>query len=144
MSKIFATPARIPGFYDTNAVSDASALRCDDPSLTQQNQKDEADINTIVARFNLTGELPLSARHYFPFFDCDEVLDYRMCADRLIEAEKSFMSLPASVRTTFENDAVAFADFASLPENLSKLREWGLAPPAPPEPPKLPEAPSGA
>lgn len=130
--KEIATAARIPGHYDADAVSAATGLGDFGPSLAIESQKEEADINTIVRRFGLTGELPLTARVPFPLdFDCDEILDYRECADRILQAERSFMSLPASVRSNFNNDPIAFADYASDPQNLPKLREWGLAPPAP-------------
>lgn len=125
-----------PGQYDADGLSAASALICEDPSLTIQSGKEDADINVIVKRFGITGELPVTARAAFPIdVDFDEILDYRTCMDALNRANASFASLPANVRSRFANDPVAFADFAIAPENLSQLREWGLAPPAPPSPP---------
>lgn len=123
---------RVPGLYDADAASLDSGLACRDPSLAIQSQKDESDINTIVKNFGLTGELPVSQRVPFPYdVDFDEILDYRTLADQLMQAQRSFNSLPAVVRATFANDAVAFADFASDPKNLDQMRAWGLAPPAP-------------
>lgn len=126
---------RAAGLYDADAVSLDSGLRCEDPSLAIQSQKEEADINVIVERFGITGEVPVTSRVPFPVeVDLDEVLDYRTCMDALNRAQASFMSLPAKVRATFGNDPVAFAEYASDPQNLNKLREWGLAPKAPAEP----------
>ena len=48
--------------YDVKEASDATALTCADPSLAVQSQKDEADINTIVRNFGLTGKLPANIR----------------------------------------------------------------------------------
>ncbi|WP_445772243.1 hypothetical protein, partial [Rheinheimera sp.] len=45
---------RTPYNYDTNLASEESALYCSDVSRTQQNAKEECDINTIVKRFNVT------------------------------------------------------------------------------------------
>ena len=46
--------------YDKHdALSFSSGLACDDPSLTQQQFKEESDINNIVDRFMKTGHLPL-------------------------------------------------------------------------------------
>lgn len=127
---------RAPGQYDPDAASLESALTCKDPSLTIQSQKEESDINVIVSRFGITGELPVTSRVAFPVeVDFDEILDYRTCMDAINQANRSFASLPANVRTRFANDPVAFADFASQPENLDALRSWGLAPAAPPSPP---------
>lgn len=124
---------RAPNNYDVDEASLEDGLECLDKSLAIQSQRDESDINTIVKRFGLTGELPLSQR--IPLqVDIDELLDYRTCLDRVKAAQLSFASLPAAVRSTFNNDAGAFVDFAEKPENIGQLREWGLAPPAPVEP----------
>ena len=49
---------RSPYNYDMDEASDLSGLRCEDESLAIQSARDETDINTIVRRFGLTGELP--------------------------------------------------------------------------------------
>lgn len=49
---------RTPYNYDMNAAGDESGLRCEDATRAQQQFKEESDINTIVARFGLTGEMP--------------------------------------------------------------------------------------
>lgn len=131
---------RAPGNYDVDVVSASTALRCEDESLAVQSEKDEADINRIVERFGLTGELPVTRRVPFPTgVDFDSELDFRQANDLLIAARESFMSLPARVRSQFENDPMEFADFAAAPENLPQLREWGLAPAEAPEPVAAPE-----
>lgn len=126
---------RAPGNYDADKASAEAVLACLDESRTIQSQAVEADINTIVKRFNITGEVPVTSRVPFPIeVDFDQPLDYRTLLDAQIRAAASFNSLPAQVRDTFGHDPLAFVDFATVPENLPKLREWGLAPPAPPEP----------
>lgn len=136
MSKFKPINARAAGFYDPDAHSNETVLVRDfGPSLTDQSQADEADINTIVKRFNITGEIPVTARTPFPLdVDFEEILDFTEAQHAILRARASFMSLPAAVRSSFENDALAFADFASDPQNLEQLRAWGLAPPKPPEP----------
>lgn len=133
--------------YDglADEVSEETGLRCEDKSLAIQSQKEDADINTIVRRFGVTGELPVSQRVPLQV-DVDELLDYRQCMDFVRMADASFASLPAEVRNKFENNAAAFVAFASDRENLPQLREWGLAAPVPAEPaapgaPGAPESP---
>lgn len=127
--------ARAAGLYDSDAVSLETGLKCLDVSLTDQDGREEADINTIVQRYHLTGEIPVTRRVPFPQdVDCDEILDYRECAERLRAAQLSYESLPADVRERFGNDYVAFADYASDPKNLDQLITWGLAPPKPEKP----------
>ena len=58
MSKVVAPFVRSPYNYDMSAVSDETGLCCEDESLAIQSAKEDADINTIVRRFGLTGELP--------------------------------------------------------------------------------------
>lgn len=125
---------RAPGNYDPDKVSDETGLKCEDKSLAVQSQADEADINTIVRRFGLTGELPVDQRVALPedvFFDD---VNYRDCLDLVNAANRSFMTLPASVRSRFNNDAALFVDFASDPANLEECRKLGLAPAAPAAP----------
>lgn len=129
------TEARAAGRYDPDPLSLGTGTANSDPSLTDQSQAVEADINTIVQRFKLTGEIPVSQRTPFPMdVDFDEIFDYQEAQHAILRARASFASLPAEVRTTFQNDALAFADFASDPKNLEKLQGWGLAPPSPPKP----------
>lgn len=114
--------------YDTDAVSAANSLECLDPSLAQQHQAEEADINTIVKRFGLTGQLPSNVRA--PMYgDFGEGMDYRSAMLAIMEARQSFMKMPADVRARFGHDPAVFVDFCSNPENLDEMRKLGLAVP---------------
>jgi hypothetical protein len=76
------------------------------------------------------------------YYDFTEMPDTLLGYMQLMEqADNAFMTLPASVRREFDNDAAAFVDFASDPSNLEQMRDWGLAPPAP-TPAPLPSLPS--
>ena len=111
--------------YDTNAASDESGLMCSDPSLAQQSFREECDINTIVKRFNLTGELPsgVSAPLYGDF--C-EVTDYHSALNVVKAADAAFLSLPAEVRARFGNDPGLFVDFISDEKNRAEAEQLGL------------------
>lgn len=98
------------------------------PSLTRQEFHDECDINVLMGRYERTGLLPVHPGEP-RYMDCVSVPnDFRMVMDFMIEAEKSFMTLPAHVRKDFDNDPRAFVDFAGDPKNLDQMRKWGLAP----------------
>lgn len=110
------------------------AIECLDPSLTQQSQREDADINVIVKRFGVTGQLPqMVQRPQLEMFV--DVFDYQSAMNAIVAADRSFMAMPAEVRSRFDNDAGAFVNFCEDPENLPQLRLWGLAPP----PEKAPE-----
>lgn len=48
--------------YLRDDVSFDTGLSCDDESLAQQHMAEDADINVIVKRFGLTGQLPQGHR----------------------------------------------------------------------------------
>lgn len=112
--------------YDMNEVSDATGLYCRDETRAQQQFKDETDINTIVERFGLTGQLPNDLRMPLQE-DFVDVMDYQEALNQLLEADKAFMQLPANVRAEFQNDAGRFVAFASDEANAERCVELGLA-----------------
>lgn len=107
-------------------------------SRTVQSSKEEADINTLVKRFGLTGQLPQNVR--VPLSgDFTDAMDFRTAMDAILAAEKSFDAMPADVRKRFNNDPGDFVDFTTAVDssgklvNLDEMRKMGLAvPPAPP------------
>jgi len=76
------------------------------------------------------------------YLDVSEVPDLLQAQQVLEAASAAFMSLPAAVRREFDNDPVKFVEFAQQPDNIDKLREWGLA--APKMPVDAPEPDKGA
>ena len=67
---------RTPYNYDRNAVSRETATICEEETLTQQHFKDECDINAILERFNVTGQLPTNVRQPISG-DFIEAMDYK-------------------------------------------------------------------
>ncbi|WNK13295.1 MAG: internal scaffolding protein [Microvirus sp.] len=121
---------RSPYNYDMQAASDESGLKCLDPSMAQQQFLEESDINTIVERFGLNGELPEVVR-VPQYGDFTQVKDFQSALNAVREAEASFMELPARVRARFENDPQQLLEFVADGRNLVEARELGLVPPAP-------------
>lgn len=98
---------------------------------TRQSEKDQADINKILARFEMSGILPLVSRPG-EYLDLSAVPDYRSALDQVNFANEYFMSLPAEVRVEFGNDPAVFLDAVSnpTPEKLQLLYDSGvLVPP---------------
>lgn len=131
---------RTPYGYDVNKASDEAGLKCMDKSRTQKHHKDECDINTIVERFGLTGELPDNIR--MPRYgDFTEVTNYHEALNAVAKARENFDLLPAKIRAQFHNDPGEFVDFASDPANGKALVDMGLAIKRPEPPPETPPAP---
>lgn len=103
------------------------------PSRTKQEFKSDCDVNEIIRRFTKHGTLPNTPATPPRFVDAANLPDLQGAMAIMIEAEKSFMALPAQVRKEFDNSPMAFVEYATKPENLDKLREWGIAPKAAPE-----------
>lgn len=122
---------RTPYNYDVDEASNASGLECKDPSLAQQHMAEECDINFIVERFGVTGQLPDNNRPMPTYGDFTGVSDYRQALDAVMQAQDAFMSLPANVRERFDNDPALFVDFCSStdPADRSEAIELGLIPP---------------
>lgn len=124
--------------YDVDAVSRETAFvpPKDELTLTQQQFKDDCDINVIVDRFGISGDMPQNVR--VPLSEeFIETIDYRTAIDKIKEADDAFMSFPAKIRAQFENDPAKFVDFVSDPANVGQVREWGLANPLPQSPEPL-------
>jgi len=109
-------------------------------SMARQEFADECDLNVLMSRYDKVGVWPLPPPGGQPeYLDLADVPDFRQAMDLMVSADRAFMSLPASVRKTFDNDPRLFVDFASDSANLPKMREWGLAPPTVPVEPFIPE-----
>lgn len=138
---------RTPYNYDMNAAGDASGIACNpEEGKTQQHFSEDADINTIVKRFGLTGMMPQNLRPPMTGDFTEMVTDYRSALELVREADRQFMSLPPEARFRFNNDPHEFIRFVEDPKNLDEARKLGLAapaaqPPSPAAPPGPTEAP---
>lgn len=102
------------------------------PSMTQQQFKDEADINYIVSMYDSTGVMPTFHGDGQPaqpvFGDFAELPDNAQeMYNRMIQARDHFNSLPLEVRKRFNYDPAAFLEFAENPNNANELVAMGLA-----------------
>lgn len=122
------------GFRDTKFVPIGE-------SLAVQSEKDNCDINVIVRRFGVTGQLPVVARPP-TYEDFGGVFDFQSAMNMIRASEESFAEMSAEVRKRFNNDPHEFVDFCTKEENLPEMRKLGLAVPEVVEPPVV--APSGA
>lgn len=111
--------------YDMNKAGDESAIACADKSLAQQHMADECDINKLVERFVVTGEIPQLTLPPLQA-DFNNVPDFQTAMNMIVEANHSFMQMPANVRSRFNNDAGQFVAFCSDEQNNDDLRKMGL------------------
>ncbi|AXH75749.1 MAG: internal scaffolding protein [Microviridae sp.] len=118
---------RVVGVYDSDAVSRANGLVCPEETLARQEFLEESDINTIIDRFGI-GENPIEIQKWVTDIDIADAPDnYQDVMNQLNLARDQFMSLPARVRTRFDNDPHAFVAFVSDASNLEEMVSLGLA-----------------
>lgn len=127
---------RSPYNYDMNAASDASGLFCPEPTLTQQQFREDSDINTIVERFGLTGQLPSDVKVPMEG-DFADVVDFQSALNIVRASEEAFMEMPASVRERFDNNPGKLLAFVHDPANRAEAEKLGIV--VPRETPKVPD-----
>lgn len=100
-------------------------------SMTQQQFKDEADINYIVQVYDsggvLVGQTGAAPRE--PMFgDFSNLPDNAQEAyNQILEAKSNFNQLPIEIRQRFNFDPAAFFEFVQDPANVDELVSLGLA-----------------
>lgn len=115
---------RAPFAYDVDQASLDAGLANDLPSLTQQSFAEDADINTIVERFGLTGQLPEALPPQYG--DFSGVVDFQTAMNAVRVAGEGFMTLPAQLRARFENDPSRLISFLEDPGNRDEAISLGL------------------
>jgi phage internal scaffolding protein len=112
--------------YDMDIVSDQTGLNCEDLSLTQQQFKEEADINTIVDRFMKSGVLPTPV-NMPQYVDYEGVFDFQSAMNAVRAADENFMRMDAKIRARFNNSPQEFLEFFADANNKDEAIRLGLA-----------------
>lgn len=95
-------------------------------SLTQQQFKEECDVNNILSKYRRTGMVSHLAKHQGNFGDFSSVEEYQVSLDKLMTAQRSFESLPSEIRNRFENDPAKLIQFLDDKENDQEAISLGL------------------
>lgn len=101
------------------------------PSMTQQHHKDDTDINVIVRRFGITGQLPQNFKAPLEG-DFTNITDYTSAVRLVQEAGDAFAKLPAVQRDRFGNDPAQMLAFLYDGKNREEAIKLGMIP-KPPE-----------
>lgn len=112
--------------FDANAVSNETGVDCGEDTPTQQSFKDECDINVMLVKFSVTGQLPDNVR-VPQYIDFEETFDFHSSMNVIRAAQESFAAMPADVRERFNNDPGKFLEFANDASNYDEAVKMGLA-----------------
>lgn len=119
------------GNYDVDAASVEAGVSCPEKEgMTQQSFREECDINEIVRRFGLTGELPENLR--MPVSgDFTAVTDFQSAMNVVRTAQEEFLRVPAEIRARFANDPQRLLEFLGNDANRDEAIKLGLVNPPP-------------
>ena len=100
-----------------------------EPTMTQQQFKDECDINNILRKH---GHDPVAfsalTRQGGMYADFSNITEYREMLDAVIYADQAFSALPAHLRARFGNDPSQLLDFIQDKNNYDEGVTLGLVP----------------
>lgn len=112
----------------------------DNSPHTQQSFKEECDINTIMRRYQATGQLPAMNETAPQYLDVSG-MEFQSAMEFVAGAQSMFNDMPSEVRARFQNDPVQFLDFTSREENRAEMHAMGLLKPEAASKPAAPTQP---
>lgn len=96
-------------------------------SKTKQSFKDEANVNSIIEKYNKTGQFPQLLQSNPKYGDFSTPISYQDSLNTILLANEQFNALSSKVRKKFNNDPTEFLQFVSNPQNKEEMYELGLA-----------------
>lgn len=100
-----------------------------EPTMAQQQFKDECDINVLMKR-HMDGEnVGQYIREGGIYADFTQITDLREMIHTVQYAQDAFMTLPASVRKRFDNDPTKLLEFVQNKDNFDEAVSLGIATP---------------
>jgi len=103
-----------------------SGFECVGPSMTKQSDKDDCDINKIMAKYVSNGVLTHVSKYQGSYTDLGDGVTYHDALNTIIAADAAFDSLPSAIRNRFDNDPAKFLDFVSDDKNKPEMAKMGL------------------
>lgn len=96
------------------------------PSMTQQQFKDECDIDNLVRRATQTGDYSAFQATAGDYVDTSDIGDYKNALDFINGVNEEFYELPSNVRFRFDNDPSKYIDFMSDSDNFAEAAKLGI------------------
>lgn len=130
----------MPKFFTRYCPPPAVSEENTSPTMTQQHYKDECDLNQILARHRVEGELnAMQLRQLLAqsamgadtariprFEDVSDLPDLSYIKKSFIAASRAFANLPVQARIAFGNNPEAFYSAMTDSKQHEKVRELGL------------------
>lgn len=130
----------MPKFFTRYTPPPAVSEENNSPTMTQQHYKDECDLNQILARHRVEGELnAMQLRQLLAqsamgadsariprFEDVSDLPDLSYIKKSFIAASRAFAHLPIQARVAFGNNPEAFYQAMTDKKQHEKVRDLGL------------------
>lgn len=117
---------RTPYNYNTDEASEETGSYNDEVSMTQQNFKDECDINNIIDKFGVE-HVAQDPRQMPTSEDFIGTFDFQTAQNMIVAAREAFMDQPAHVRARFDNDPAKMIAFVENADNYDEAVKLGIA-----------------
>lgn len=103
-------------------------LEFHEPSLTQQQFKDECEIESLLKAHNLSQVMGIMNNHgQQPLYgDVSEIPDFHVSQNHVARATEYFEGLPSDVRSRFNNSLSEFLTTLNNPDAREALTEMGV------------------
>lgn len=98
------------------------------PLKTKQAFRDDADVNVLISRWRVTGQLP-TAPGTPAYGDFSSGLDFHQAHNRVIQTMDAFAAQPAAVRRACRGDPAEFVAMCTDPARRGELEALGLVEP---------------
>ena len=96
------------------------------PTRTQQQHKDECDVNQIIAKYKKTGLITHLNKNPGAYSDLTDIPSYTEALQTIITASDAFNALPSDFRYELHNDPQELINFLKNPANDERAIKLGL------------------
>lgn len=113
-------------------------------TLTQQQFKDQTDVNNIMEKYRKTGSIThINNSATGVYLDLTTMPDYEQSLNTVIRGQNAFAAMPADIRQRFGNDPAQLIRFLADPSKQEEAIQLGLRirPPQSQQPVTPPPAP---
>lgn len=97
----------------------------DQKSIVKKEFKDQTDINYMLKRFKVTGQIPVN-KNMPQYGDVSGLKSFHDAHEVVQQAYDAFDTLPSQIRKKFDNDPLSIIDFLDNPANLEESYDLGL------------------
>lgn len=100
-----------------------------DKTRTQQQFKDQCDVNQIIAKYKRGLPITHLARVQGTYADVSAIGDYHESMNKVLKAQDAFLTIPAELRNKLGNDPAQLIAFLNNPNNRDEAIKYGLLDP---------------